>query len=212
MINLMLGDCLEKMKEIPDGSVDCVITDPPYGIGKMNTTGFTRTRGDFGKYLFDKKVKKEYFDEIFRVSKNQVIFGAQYYLDYLPPTKEMWVWDKKTGKNYFADGELIWTSYNGTLRIFPHQWCGCFKESERGIKSVHPTQKPIKVMEWCLRKTKNNDTVLDPFMGSGTTGVACANLSRNFIGIELDPTYFEIAKERINKALLTPLRTEEEIK
>lgn len=194
---LINGDCLEEMKKIPDGSIDLVLTDPPYGIGKPKTTGFTKKRGDFGKYKTDKKVTKEYLDVIFRISKNQVIFGAQYYLDYLPPTKEMWMWDKKTGKNYFADGELIWTSYTGTIRIFQHQWCGCFKDSERGIKAVHPNQKPIKVMEWCLRKTNEGDTVLDPFMGSGTTGVACKNLNRNFIGIELDKEYYEIAKKRI---------------
>lgn len=198
MINLIHGDCLEEMKKIPDGSIDLVLTDPPYGIySDKEATGFSKKRVDWGLGEWDKKVSKEYFEEIFRISKNQVIFGAQYYIDYLKPTKEMWLWDKKTGKNYFADGELIWTSYNGTIRIFQHQWCGCFKASERKVKSVHPTQKPVAVMEWCMRKTKENDTVLDPFMGSGTTGIACKNLNRNFIGIELDKEYFEIANKRI---------------
>ena len=198
------GDCLEVMKEIPDKSVDLLLTDPPYGIGKEKTTGFTKKRVDFNRYKTDIKVSKEYFDEMFRISKNQVIFGAQYYLDYLPPTKEMWVWDKKTGANYFADGELIWTSYNGTIRIFRHQWCGCFKDSERGIKAQHPTQKPIVVMEWCLRKTKENDIILDPFAGSGTTGVACKNLNRNYILIEKEPEYIDIINKR-----LTPHLSEE---
>ena len=198
MIQIIHGDCLEEMKKIPDGSVDLVLTDPPYGIySNKKATGFSKKRVDWGLAKKKKKVTKEYFDEIFRIGKNQVIFGAQYYIDYLKPTKEMWLWDKKTGKNYFADGELIWTSYRGTIRIFQHQWCGCFKASERGVKAQHPTQKPIAVMEWCLRKSKEGDTVLDPFMGSGTTGVACKNLNRNFIGIELDEEYFEIAKARI---------------
>jgi len=201
MMELYHGDCLIEMAKIPDGSVDLICTDPPYGIGKEKaTTGFTKKRGDFGGYGFDTKLSKDFFSEMFRVSKNQVIFGFQYYIPFFPETKEIWVWDKKTGKNYFADGELAWTSYTGTTRIFQHQWCGCFKASERGADKLHPTQKPVALMEWCLRNTKEGDTILDPFMGSGTTGVACANTGRGFIGIELDKDYFKIAEKRIKEA------------
>jgi site-specific DNA-methyltransferase (adenine-specific) len=117
------GDCLEAMKLIPDKSIDMILTDPPYGIySDKKATGFAKKRVDWGLGEWDKKVEKKYFDEMFRISKNQVIWGLNYYIDYLFPTKEIWVWDKKTGNNFFADGELAWTSFKGTLRIFRHQW------------------------------------------------------------------------------------------
>jgi site-specific DNA-methyltransferase (adenine-specific) len=203
MNQIILGDCLEVMRGFEDNQFDLVLTDPPYGIySNKKATGFSKKRVDWGLGDWDKRVTREYFDEMFRVSKNQVIFGANYYLDFLPPTKEMWVWDKKTGKNFFADGELMWTSYTGTTRIFLHQWCGAFKDSERGIKAQHPTQKPIAVMKWCLRKTKEGDQILDPFVGSGSTLIACKNLNRNYIGIEINPDYVKIAEDRLKQEVL----------
>ncbi len=204
MINqVVCGDCLPIMRLIPDKAIDLVLCDPPYGIyTDKKATGFSKKRIDWGLGNWDKKVKKEYFDEIFRISKNQVIFGLQYYIDYLSSTKEVWLWDKKTGNNFFADGELAWTSYTGTLRIFRHQWCGAFKASERKEKSQHPTQKPIELMKWCMRNTKEDDVILDPFAVSGSTLVAAKQLGRKYIGIEINKYYCDIARDRLRQEVL----------
>lgn len=203
MGKIIQGDCLEVMKDFKDNQFDLVITDPPYGIySDKKATGFAKKRIDWGLGNWDKKVSSEYFKQIFRVSKNQVIFGAQYYFDYLPPTKEVWVWDKKTGDNFFADGELIWTSYRGTLRIFRHQWCGAFKDSERGQNAEHPTQKPVALIKWCMRYTNESDTILDPFAGSGSTLRAAKDLNRKCTVIEINPAYIEIIKKRERQEVL----------
>ena len=200
---ILQGDCLEVMKTFPDKSIDLILTDLPYGIySDKKVTGFAKKRIDWGLGNWDIKVGKNYFDEMFRISKNQVIFGLQYYIDCLLPTKEVWVWDKKTGNNFFADGELAWTSYSGTLRIFRHQWCGAFKDSERKEKSQHPTQKPVELMKWCMRNTKENDIILDPFLGSGTTAVAAKQLGRKYIGIEISEKYCQIARDRLRQEVL----------
>lgn len=198
------ADCLEFMKQLPDKCVDLVLTDPPYGIFKRKDSGIM-----FGKETiyskdktasdWDNRPTKEYIDEIKRISKNYVIWGGNYMADLIGYCKEPWVWDKKTGNNGYADGELAFTSYDGTLRIYHHQWCGAFKDSERGERAIHPTQKPVQLMQWCLRKTNENDLILDPFLGSGTTAVACQNLHRNFIGIEIDKKYCEIAEKRLRQ-------------
>jgi len=108
------------------------------------------------------------------------------------------LWDKQTGANLRGDGELAWTSFRtGTLRIFRHQWCGAFKDSERGEINLHPTQKPIALMTWCLSFFPETRIILDPFLGSGTTAVACKQLNRRFIGIEINPDYCKIARERL---------------
>lgn len=206
MLNTVIqGDCLEVMKQMPDKCVDLVLTDPPYGIFKpMGEDGAMGNFSGIGVEAteWDKKPSIEIFNEIKRVSKEYIIWGGNYFADMLGACKEPWIWDKQTGANFFADGELAFTSYQGTLRIFHHQWCGAFKASERGMKAMHPTQKPVELMKWCLRNTKEGDTILDPFLGSGTTAVACKQLKRNFIGIELSQKYCDIANERLKQDLL----------
>ena len=114
------------------------------------------------------------------------------------------IWNKLTGNNTYADGEMAWTSFKkGTLRIYTHQWCGAFKDSERGLKNWHPTQKPQALMEWVIgRYTDKGDIVLDPFLGSGTTVEACKLLHRNFIGIEINPDYCKVAEKRLAQGVL----------
>lgn len=192
MIDLKQGDCLELMKDIPDKSIDWVITDPPYGI-------------DIKKW--DKKIKQEYFDEIFRISKNQIIFGYNYYTNILQPTEGFIVWYKQPFLKTQSQCELIWTSLKMKPKVFHYRYAGNCEgypnklKVDYSKKSQHPTQKPLEVMRYLINTyTKEKDTILDPFMGSGSTGVACVNTNRNFIGIELDAKYFEIAKERIEKA------------
>lgn len=196
------ANCLSIMKDIPDKSIDLVLTDPPYGIfSDKKQTGFQKNVIiDKSVNQWDDRIEKEYFDEIFRISKNQIIWGLQYYIDYLKPTKEIIVWDKKTGANYFADGEAAYTSFSGTLRIFRHQWCGAFKDSERGIRNLHPTQKPLKLFTWCIKKyTNENDIICDPFAGSGTTAVACYETNRRYICIEKEKKYVDISVKRIKQ-------------
>jgi hypothetical protein len=188
MIDLHLGDCLEVMKQIPDKSVDLVLTDPPYGIGIAKNP----FRQKFEKKEWDNFIPtKEYFDEIVRVSKNQIIWGGNYFSGHLPPSRCFYIWDKvQTEKFSSAMVEMAWVSKQSPAKMF--------KQRVTAFKKFHPTTKPVNLMEWCLTFFPDAVTVLDPFMGSGSTGVACKNLNRHFIGIEQDANYFKIAKGRIN--------------
>ncbi len=137
-----------------------------------------------------------------RISQNQVIFGGNYFLEHLLNTPCFIVWDKNNTGN-FADCELAWTSFRTATRIIKYTWNGFIQGNmkEKDYRQ-HPTQKPLSVMRWILENySQDNQTILDPFMGSGTTGVACKELGRNFIGIEIEPKYFEIAKRRIQNTM-----------
>ena len=203
-VELILGDCLEVMKSMEDKSVDVVITDPPYGIGEDSFRVASRTKlaktKDYGKFSWDVKVDKEIIDLMLSVSIHQVIFGGNYYANWLPPSSSWIVWNKLNSGN-FADCELAWTSHKRAVRKFDYLWNGMIKQQPE--ERFHPTQKPLVLMKWVIENyTKPGDTILDPFMGSGTTGVACVQTGRNFIGIEIDATYFAIAEKRIAEAQL----------
>lgn len=187
-VELHLGDCLEIMKNMPDKSIDLVLTDPPYGIGIAKNP----FRQKFEKKEWDNFIPtKEYFDEIFRISHNQVIWGGNYFTEHLPPSRCFYIWDKVQPEKFSsAMVEMAWVSKQSPAKMF--------KQRVVAFEKFHPTTKPLNLMEWCLSYFPNATTVLDPFMGSGTTGVACKNLNRNFIGIEKDEAYFEIARKRIN--------------
>ena len=201
-VKLYLGDCLEVMKSIPDKSVDAVITDPPYGIGedvrKADKSGRTEFTTD---NRWDLAIpEKLYFSEIFRASNNQIIWGGNYFVDYLHNSRCWLIWDKMQ-KFSGADAELAWTSFDKSTKAFRKSRVEFHSEE----KKVHPTQKPLSLMRWAIENyTNEGDTILDPFMGSGTTGVACVQTGRNFIGIEIDPTYFAIAERRIAEAQMQP--------
>jgi len=207
-VELHLGDCLEVMRSMPDKSVDAVITDPPYGKqcdieNKSNSrwsskNGFSDLWTKNEQNNWNIKPSQLVFDNIFRVSKHQVIWGGNYFN--LPPTPCWLVWNKGQRNFSFADAELAWTSYDKAIRIFDFPRAKMKSENKQ-----HPTQKPLALMRWCIEKyTHEGDTILDPFMGSGTTGVACVQTGRNFIGIEIDPTYFAIAEKRIAEAQKQP--------
>ena len=199
-VELFCGDCKEIMNLIC--SVDVVVADPPYGIGEDSYRVASRTKlaktKDYGPFSWDKKLDKSYIDKMLSISKNQVIFGGNYYADWLPASSSWIVWDKLNSGN-FADCELAWTSHNKAVRKFSYLWNGMIKQKPE--ERFHPTQKPLALMLWVIENyTREGDTVLDPTMGSGTTGVACVQLGRNFIGIDNNPVYFGVADQRIKIA------------
>lgn len=208
-IELINGDCLIEMKKIPDKSIDLVLTDPPYGKqwarGKNGIGELKEQNEKFENVSWDKAIPtKEVFSEMFRISKNQIIFGGNYFTDFLPPSNCWIVWDKlgdlKLGKQIpFAHCELAWTSFKKTVRKYTLRSQGFIKDT-KDIR-VHPTQKPSELFNWIIRDfSQEKELICDPFMGSGTTGVACKELGRNFIGIEIDKSYYEIAQKRIAQA------------
>lgn len=189
-VQLFCGDCLEIMPTL--GKVDAIVTDPPYGISINKSHRLSVSRGFGGDTWDDKPIDINTIDLLFARSNNQIIWGGNYFE--LPPTRCFLIWDKNNDGRDFADVELAWTSLDKVARIFRK------RPMNMDGGKVHPTQKPLALMEWCLSFLPDAATILDPFMGSGTTGVAAVNLGRNFIGIEKDPQYFEIAKERIAEA------------
>lgn len=207
MIELYQGDCIEFMRNYQDNHFDCVVTDPNYGIGEADGKNKSRSKiaisKDYGNKDWDnKRPSPEYFKEILRVSKNQIIFGGNYFADLLPASSCWIVWDKENGKTDFADCELAWTSFKTAVRLFRYRWQGMLQGNMgRKEERIHPTQKPLPLMEWIIANyTKEDEIVLDPFMGSGTTGEACIRFNRKFIGIEKEKDYFDLASKRLEDA------------
>lgn len=203
-------DCLNVMKQIPDKYFDLCLTDPPYGINieKMNFTNSTKggvcKRNDYSNCFTDDKVSKDVFDEIIRVSKNQIFFGGNYYSEYLHSTQGWIVWNKKGDGRYsndFADGELAWTSLNKPLKIYHYLWTGMIQQNMKNKeKRIHPTQKPVDLFGMILRDySKEGDKIFDPFSGSGTTAIACHRGKRQFLCVEKDEVYFQKSVERLEE-------------
>lgn len=196
---LYLGDCMEVLPTLP--KVDAVITDPPYGIGesskKVASRGKLAAPKDYGHFDWDKAPPPDaLIDALREMSQYQAFFGGNYFR--LPPSSCWLVWDKLNGDNDFADCELCWTNWPKAVRRITWRWNGMLRQGNE--ERYHPTQKPLEVMKWAIQLCPKADTVLDAFMGSGTTGVACLQLGRKFIGIEREPKYFDIACRRIEQA------------
>jgi DNA modification methylase len=210
---LILGDCRDVLPTL--GRVDACVTDPPYGIGEAGGNAAKRQRqaGGGSKALADQRkydaldwddepITSELIDAVMCSARWQIIFGGNYYS--LPATSCWLVWDKINGENDFADCELAWTNLPKAVRRIRFLWNGMLRANGE-TRGDHPTQKPIGVMRWCINHLPDDArTILDPFMGSGTTGVACVNLGRKFIGIEREPKYFDIACKRIAEAYKQP--------
>lgn len=188
------------MRELPDKCIDLVLTDPPYGIAKTWVGGFSDKHG-WGKAGAEASVRNEwddkipgieYFNEIFRVSKNQIIWGGNYFP--LPVSRGWLVWNKPERNFTLAEAELAWTSRDMVIRVLD------FHRSDTGRQ--HPTQKPLDLMRWCLNFFPDCKTVLDPFAGSGTTLRAAMDLQKDFIGIEISPDYCQIAENRLKQQVL----------
>lgn len=197
-IRLINADCREVLPTL--GKVDAVVTDPPYGLGDWNNRGTNATRpfdSDVTQ-AWDTPITAKHIELMRAASKHQIFWGGNYYLDLLPRTKQMFVWNKGIRGMHFNDCEIAWCSqFREACRVFDFS-------PARQEKKEHPTQKPIALMEWCIGFLTESRTILDPFMGSGTTGVACVRLDRGFIGIEIDPGYFDIACRRISDELKRP--------
>lgn len=196
---LICADCLDVLPTL--SGVDAVVTDPPYGIGEAAGKNKSRTNAaqarDYGNDSWDDEpCSDEAISAMRAVSSWQIIFGGNYFT---LPTSSCWlVWDKQSTGD-FADCELAWTNLNKAVRRIVHLWNGMIRVGHEA--RFHPTQKPLRVMEWCLSHLPDvADVVCDPFMGSGTTGVACIRTGRHFIGIEREQKYFEIACNRIRRA------------
>lgn len=201
---LHLGDCIDVMSGIE--YVDCLVTDPPYGIGEAGknfaSRGAIARATDYGSADWDDHTADDAVHAAIARARWSVVFGGNYYD--LPPTSCWLVWDKLNGASDFADCELAWTNLPKAVRRIRFLWNGCMRR-ERDIQREHPTQKPVDVMKWCIEHIPQpNKTILDPFMGSGTTGVAAAKLGRTFIGIEREEKYFDIACRRIAEAYKQP--------
>jgi site-specific DNA-methyltransferase (adenine-specific) len=189
---------MEYMKTLPNNSFDLAIVDPPYGIDAANMTMGKGSANDLGvhkKKNWDKAIpQKEYFDELFRISKNQIIWGGNYFLDYLGNTRCVLIWDKLDYNSDFAAFEMAWTSFDKNCKTFQRA------RSAQGDATgkIHPTQKPIKLYEWLLTNyAKQGDKILDTHLGSGSHAIACNNLDFELVGCELDKDYFEAACKRI---------------
>ena len=194
---LILGDCMQVMPLI--GPVDAVVTDPPYGIGAHSGTGkYGRLRG----YSGDWDARAPDVSWISECNAPAIVWGGNYFD--LPPSRAFLIWDKGAGfkGRDFAECEMAWCSFDANARVLQHDPLA--KGDYRGGNKVHPTQKPVAVMEWCLGFLPTAKSILDPFMGSGTTLVACAKLGRAAVGIEIDPEYFDIACRRVDEAYRQP--------
>ena len=187
-------DCMEYMRDLPDKAFDLAVVDPPYGIGMDG--GCVGYKGDnvFEKKGWDKSTPgKEYFDELFRVSGNQIIWGGNYF--YLPPTRCFLIWDKGAGfrGRTYAEAELAWTSFDQNVRIFERDpLCnGDYKGK------IHPTQKPAALYSWIFsRYAKPGDKILDTHLGSGSSRIAAYDAGLDFVGCEIDKDYFKAQEER----------------
>ncbi len=199
---IIQGDSVEIMKDIPDNSIDLILTDPPYGksIAKNGSIGGNNAVlvKDYGNQNWDvDRIDGNYIKEMRRTSKNQIIFGGNYYTDYLPPTSCWIVWDKKNTGN-FADCELAWASFEKSVRKYEYLWNGMIRKNDE--ERFHPTQKPLGLFKEILKNYSESDNlVFDPFIGSGTTAVACKKLDRDYLGIDISKKYIKIARERVEK-------------
>lgn len=201
---LYLGDNMALFPAI--GRVDACLTDPPYGIGEnaknVASRGKLAAPVDYGEFDWDSEpASPEQIAALRACSRYQIIFGGNYFE--LPPSSCWLVWDKQNGENDFADCELAWTNLQKAVRRVYWRWHGMIRKGHE--ERFHPTQKPVGVMEWCLTQLPADvQTILDPFAGSGTTGVACAKLGKRFIGIERDPRYFDVMCRRIETTYAEP--------
>jgi len=204
-------DCVAGMKRFSDGHFDLAIVDPPYGIditkqglgegGGLYRAPKTYKRGEWDNQAPD----QEYFKELFRISKNQIIWGANHFIHKIPYNSSCWIiWDKNNGGSDFADAELAWTSFGSPVRIFKYTWSGFIQGNMKDKEAkIHPTQKPVALYEYLLANyTKDSQRIIDTHLGSGSSRIACEKAGLDFVGFELDTDYFLAQEKRFKDHLV----------
>ena len=198
-------DCMDYMKSLPDNAFGLAIVDPPYGIGESGKTNKSRSKlaaaKDYKTFAGGdlEPPKQDYFSELKRVSKNQIIWGANHFCSIFGGASPCWiVWDKLNGATDFADCELAYTSFKTAVRRFSYQWQGMLQGDMKNKEHrIHPTQKPVKLYEWLLANyAKEGDRILDTHLGSGSSAIAAHYGGFEFVGMELDSDYYEAAVKR----------------
>ena len=197
IINIYNIDCMEAMKDMKDNQFELAIVDPPYELPKSSKQGAgklsNRKIQEMHKLGWDIAPTKEYFNELFRVSKNQIIFGGNYFGDYLGKSRGIICWDKKQPWLNFSAWEMAWTSFDCVARIFRY--------STTAVRNkIHPTQKPIDLYKWILENYANQeDKILDTHLGSGASAIACHQMGYQFEGYEINKDYYTLALDRLKK-------------
>ena len=199
-------DCMVGMKQFPDKFFELAIVDVPYGIGeagqKNKYRGGLAIPQDYKPYEGKDKEAPgpAYFEELFRISKNQIIFGANHFISRIPIDSSCWiVWDKENGNNDFADCELAWTSFKSAVRIFRFRWAGMLQGDMKNKEiRIHPNQKPVALYQWIINKfAAPGDKIIDTHAGSGSCLIAAHKTQHKFLGFELDKTYYTLADKRL---------------
>jgi len=215
-IQLHRGDCLEAMKAMRDNQFELAIVDPPYGIERFKKCSpkdidGAKTKKSKGMAIRFQNMEPannkiptgEYFDELIRVSKNQIIWGGNYFLDYLGMSRGMIFWDKMVSVKNFADGEFAWVSEDRLAKCFKYAWGGLsdgVAGRNKTVKNINPFQKPVALYKWLLSNyAQEGDTILDTHLGSGSIAIACHDLSFGLVGYELDEDYYAAACARLDK-------------
>ena len=200
-----LMDCIAGMKHYPDKYFDLAVVDPPYGIGAGGKSFINRNTANKRAEKFYKDndwdkctPPKEYWDELQRVSKKWIVWGGNYFTEYLPPARCFIVWDKKTGANSYADCELALTNIDSNARIITKFWLGAHAQDDDG--RIHPTQKPVYLYGWIfMNYAKDGDKILDTHLGSGSSRIAAHKAGLDFVGFEIDEDYFNASEDRFKK-------------
>ena len=204
-------NCMTGMSEFPDGYFDLAIVDPPYGgvtnggyMLNKQSGGVARNRNDYVLDLWQQSApSKEYFDELFRVSKNQIIWGGNYFVEQIQRNSQCWiVWDKEKPQGIgFADIELAWTSFNQAAKLYRFAWNGMIQGDMKNKEhKIHPTQKPKHLYKWLLSNfAKEGDIILDTHVGSASSLIACEEMGHKYVGFELSESYYKLSNERLKQ-------------
>ena len=200
MITATNEDCMDLLKRTPDKYFELSIVDPPFGIGANKEKEHNGWKS-YGVKEWDNKIpNKDYFAELFRVSRNQIVWGGNYMTEFLPPKMCWLMWDKGQRDFSLADGELAWTSFDKALRIFNMPRASAMKDAKDNGGKIHATQKPVKLYEWILMNyAKEGDKILDTHRGSASLDIACHNLGFDLVTCELDTDYFNDGNKRLKQ-------------
>ena len=201
-----LMDCVDGLRHYPDNYFDLSVVDPPYGIGMDSTHFVTKSSNasatNYGKKDWDKEAPSDiYFKELIRVSKNQIVWGANHFIERINKNSSCWlVWDKNNGESIHADCELAWTSFGTSVKYIKYTWHGMRQQNMKNKEQrIHPTQKPIALYDWIFANyAKEGDLILDTHVGSGSSRIAADKAGLNFVGFEIDEEYFNAANKRFD--------------